>query len=377
MKMLTRGIFVLACCTLVFSCSRGVSYRIAGTWENGKGKKIYLSEIVGNKEFRAVDSAVVAPDFTFLLKGNVDRVQKMVLVYNSDKRKEIIVDGEPMNVMFEDTTKEWKGKPTTSVTVTCTGNKEQEFLEKGSSLKTTISFMQLGKMMAASKVDYDDPVAVDSLKRVFTLLDSSLIAAVNNYMDTTRNSYASTYFFESHLMDNYTFEEVQGFYNNLTDRVKQSVPGIELKKKIDEMGMVSVGGVAPNFKATTPSGRELSLYDLRGRIVLLDFWASWCGPCMAEMPNVKEIYRKYHDKGLEILGVSLDSKKEPWVNAIEKNELNWNHVSTLNKFDCPIAQRFRVTGIPRMYIIDKDGKIIAQDLRGEALSKKMDELFAR
>src|SRR5699024_9326785 len=104
------------------------------------------------------------------------------------------------------------------------------------SLKTTISFMQLGKMMAASKVDYDDPVAVDSLKRVFALLDSSLIAAVNNYMDTTRNSYASTYFFESHLMDNYTFEEVQGFYNNLTDRVKQSAPGIELKKKIDEMG---------------------------------------------------------------------------------------------------------------------------------------------
>lgn len=87
---------MLACCTLVLSCSKGVSYRIAGTWENGEGKKIYLSEIVGNKEFRAVDSAVVAPGFTFLLKGNVDRVQKMVLVYNTDKRKEIIVDGEPM-----------------------------------------------------------------------------------------------------------------------------------------------------------------------------------------------------------------------------------------------------------------------------------------
>ena len=92
---------------------------------------------------------------------------------------------------------------------------------------------------------------------------------------------------------------------------------------------------------------------------------------------VGEMGQRCHDEGLEILGVSLDSKKEPWVNAIEKNELNWHHVATLNKFDCPIAQRFRVTGIPRMYIIDKDGKIIAQDLRGEALSKKMDELFAR
>ena len=136
------------------------------------------------------------------------------------------------------------------------------------------------------------------------------------------------------------------------------------------------GKVAPEFSFPTPDGKKkLGPQDFKGKILVLDFWASWCGPCMAEMPNVKEIYKKYHDKGLEILGVSLDSKKEPWVNAIEKNELMWHHVSTLNKFDCPIAGQFRVTGIPRMYILDKDGKIIAQDLRGEELAKKMDELF--
>ena len=236
--------------------------------------------------------------------------------------------------------------------------------------------MQLGKMMAAGKVDYSDQAAVDSLKHMFHVLDSALTASIRNYMDSTRDAYASTYFFESYLMDNYMFEEVQDFYNHLTDRVKQSAPGVKLRQNIDEMGMVSVGGIAPNFRAATPDGQELSLYSLRGHVVLLDFWASWCGPCMAEMPNVKEIYKKYHDRGLEILGVSLDSKKEPWVAAIEKNELNWKHVSTLNKFDCPIAQRFRVTGIPRMYIIDKEGKIVAQDLRGEALAQKMEELFA-
>lgn len=368
---------MIACVMSVLSCSRGVSYRITGTWENGAGKKFYLNEFVTGKELRVVDSAIVKPDFTFSMKGNVDKVQKMALSYDKDKKKEIIVAGEPLEITFTEVTKEWKGKPTTSVNVVCKGGEEQEWLEKGASLKTMISFMQLGKMMAASKVDYNDPVAVDSVKRMIQVLDSSLTRTVQNYMDSTRNNYASTYFFESYLMDNYSFEEVEGFYNRLTDRVKQSAPGIELKKKIDEMGTVSVGGIAPNFKAMTPDGKEFSLYDLRGHVVLLDFWASWCGPCMAEMPNVKEIYKKYHDKGLEILGVSLDSKKELWVNAIEKNELTWYHVSTLNKFDCPIAGLFRVTGIPRMYILDKDGKIIAQDLRGEELAKKMEELFTR
>ncbi len=375
-KILTNGVIILACAVFAFSCSRGVAYRITGTWENGAGNKLYLNEIVDGKNQRVIDSVSVAPDFTFSLKGNVDEVQKMVLTYGKDKKKEIIVDGEPMTITFKETTKEWKGKQTTSITVTCEGNKEQELLEKGSSLKTTVSFMQLGKMMAAGKVDYSDQAAVDSLKHMFHVLDSALTASIRNYMDSTRDAYASTYFFESYLMDNYMFEEVQDFYNHLTDRVKQSAPGVKLRQNIDEMGMVSVGGIAPNFRAATPDGQELSLYSLRGHVVLLDFWASWCGPCMAEMPNVKEIYKKYHDRGLEILGVSLDSKKEPWVAAIEKNELNWKHVSTLNKFDCPIAQRFRVTGIPRMYIIDKEGKIVAQDLRGEALAQKMEELFA-
>lgn len=364
-------LFILA----AFSCTKGIAYRITGTWENGAGNRIYLCEMLEGKALEAVDSAVVAPDFSFSLRGSVDNIQKMVLTYNGDKRKEIMVDGNPLELTFTGKTSEWKGRTVTSVNVTSRGNKEQEMLETGANLNTTISFMQLGKMMTASKVDYTDQVVVDSVKRMFHVLDSSLTASVRNYMDSTRNYYASVYFFESQLMDNNTYEEVLGFYDRLTDRVKQSAPGLALKKKIDDMGRVSVGGIAPNFKAPTPDGQELSLYDLRGHVVLLDFWASWCGPCLAEMPNVKEIYRKYHDKGLEILGVSLDSDRKPWLASIEKNELNWHHVSTLNKFDCPIAQQFRVTGIPRMYIIDKNGKIIAQDLRGEDLARKMDELF--
>lgn len=96
---------------------------------------------------------------------------------------------------------------------------------------------------------------------------------------------------------------------------------------------------------------------------------------MREMPNVKKIYQKYHAKGLEVLGVSLDREKAPWVKTIKEKGLVWNHVSSLKEFDDPIARQFHVTAIPRMFILNEEGKIIAQDLRGEALANKMDELF--
>ena len=108
---------------------------------------------------------------------------------------------------------------------------------------------------------------------------------------------------------------------------------------------------------------------------MLDFWASWCGPCLREVPNVKAIYEKYHDKGFEIFGVSLDETAGPWKAAIKKNDMNWHHVSSLKGWECPVAKQYNVTGIPRMYIIDPEGKIIAQDLRGEELANFVAGLY--
>lgn len=373
---LQRGMLTFACALVTVACSTGVRYDVSGTWRNGTGNRIYLNRIVEGDSLVAVDSATVADNFSFAMKGSVEDIQKMALTYAGDHKREIMVDGEPIVLTLEKKTVGSSDKEREILSVTCQGGVEQMVLEKGKDLQTTLALMGLGKMMAMGKVDANDQEAVDSVMHMVHVLDSALQAAVVNYVDSTRDNYASTYFFEVYLLDNYTYDEVQDFYAKLTDRVKQSAPGVALKRKIDELGMVSVGGVAPNFKAKTPEGTELALYDLRGHVVLLDFWASWCGPCMAEMPNVKAIYEKYHEKGLEILGVSLDSDREKWVAAIEKNGLRWHHVSSLSQFDCPIAKRFRVTGIPRMYILDESGKIIAQDLRGETLAKKMDELFA-
>lgn len=356
-----------------------VPYQIEGTWENGAGKTVFLQKYITADSLQAIDSVKVASDFSFSLKGKVKEEQRMAISCSPKNKAEIFVSITPLQVTIQEkTTTDKKGKTHNTTHIEVKGDREQEVLKSGQTLSTTASFFQLGKMITLSQaLNSKDTTAIDSAKYKVAMIDSLIARSVQNYMDTTRNDIASTYFFERYLMTNQTLDEVLSFYDKLTDRVKKSAPGLVLKQKIEDMQQVNIGGIAPNFELTTPEGKKLSLHELRGHIVLLDFWASWCGPCLAEVPNLKAIYEKYHSKGLEILGVSLDEKETAWKGAIERKGLTWKHVSSLKGWKCPIAQKFKVTGIPRMYIIDAQGKIIAQDLRGEKLSQKMDELFAK
>ncbi len=356
-----------------------IPYQIMGTWDNGAGKTVYLQKYITADSLQAVDSVKVAQDFSFALKGQLKEEQRMAISCTPRNKAEIFVSTTPLQVTIQEKTiTDRKGRTRDVCKIAVKGDHEQDVLKSGEELSTTASFFQLGKMITLSQaMDSKDTTAMDSAKYKVAMIDSLITKSIQTYMDSTRNDVASTYFFERYLMTNNTLDEVLAFYGNLTDRVKKSAPGLALKKKIEEMEQVNVGGMAPNFKLMTPEGKELSLYDLRGHIVLLDFWASWCGPCLAEVPNLKAIYEKYHGKGLEILGVSLDEKEAAWKGAIERKGLTWKHVSSLKGWKCPIAQRFKVTGIPRMYIIDAQGKIIAQDLRGEKLAQKMDELFSK
>ncbi|MCS2334033.1 TlpA disulfide reductase family protein [Bacteroides sp. BFG-606] len=356
-----------------------VPYQIKGTWKNGAGKTVYLQKYITADSLQTVDSVKVAQDFSFSLKGQVKEEQRMAISCSPRNKAEIFVNTTPLQVTIQEkTVTDKKGRTRNTCQIAVKGDREQEVLKSGETLSTTASFFQLGKMITLSRaLDSKDTTAIDSAKYKVAMIDSLITRSVQNYMDSTRNDITSTYFFERYLMTNQTLDEVQAFYDNLTDRVKKSAPGVALKQKMEDMQQVNIGGMAPNFELTTPDGKKLSLYDLRGHIVLLDFWASWCGPCLAEVPNLKAIYEKYHGKGLEILGVSLDEKEAAWKGAIERKGLTWQHVSSLKGWKCPVAQRFKVTGIPRMYIIDAQGKIIAQDLRGEKLAEKMDELFTK
>jgi peroxiredoxin len=145
----------------------------------------------------------------------------------------------------------------------------------------------------------------------------------------------------------------------------------ELKKN----SVFTTGMEAPDLSGPTPEGGNFSLAQLRGKYVLIDFWASWCGPCRRENPNVKANYEKYNKKGFEILGVSLDRESGAWVKAIEADGLTWKHISDLKGWQSEHAKLYSVSSIPATVLLDKEGKIIARNLRGPALEEKLKEIF--
>ncbi len=148
-----------------------------------------------------------------------------------------------------------------------------------------------------------------------------------------------------------------------------------LKAQLGQAKSFVTGGEAPDIVMDNLEGESVKLSDLRGNVVLIDFWASWCGPCRRENPNVVRVYNKYNDKGFEILGVSLDRTKSKWEAAIEKDGLTWLHVSDLKGWKNEAAQLYGVRSIPHTVLLDKDGKIIARNLRGPALEQKLAEIF--
>lgn len=138
---------------------------------------------------------------------------------------------------------------------------------------------------------------------------------------------------------------------------------------------VADGQAAPDLTMATPDGGSMSISDLRGKYVLVDFWASWCKPCRQENPNVVRVYNKYKDQGFEILGVSLDDNKDNWLGAIEQDGLTWQHMSDLKKWSSESVGVYGFKGIPYTVLIDPEGNIVAQHLRSRQLEEQLSAIF--
>jgi len=204
------------------------------------------------------------------------------------------------------------------------------------------------------------PVAITALSKLNMQRDFELFKQVRNALRQTMPN--STFFAQ--------------FRENV-DRMEQQELAMKLQEEEEKRlaNMLPIGGMAPDIRQQTPDGGTYALSDMRGKYVLIDFWASWCKPCRIENPAVKRVYDKYNRKGFDILGVSLDRSQDAWVQAIQADGLPWKHVSDLGFWNNAAAQEYGVSSIPFTVLVDKEGKIIAKGLRSQQLEAELAKIF--
>ncbi|MDC0119609.1 AhpC/TSA family protein [Flavobacteriaceae bacterium] len=161
----------------------------------------------------------------------------------------------------------------------------------------------------------------------------------------------------------------------ITPEIKESDAGKKLMTLWEANLSTAIGSNAIDFSGPNPNGEIISLSNLKGKVTIIDFWAAWCKPCRAENPNVVAVYSQYHDKGLEIISISLDKKKEDWIAAIAADQMDWHHISSLAYFSDPIAKQYNINAIPATFILDENGTIVAKDLRGPALGAQIAKML--
>ena len=198
---------------------------------------------------------------------------------------------------------------------------------------------------------------------------------VGNFVAANKSSYVSAFLLSISAQVTGDPAVMEQRFNLLSEEVRNSEIGKNIAKNIAYSKVGAVGSDALDFTQADMDGKPVSLSAFKGKYVLLDFWASWCKPCRLENPNVVKVYQKFKDKNFTVLGVSLDQSKDAWVKAVQLDKLSWNHVSDLQQWNNAVAQMYHIQSIPGNFLIDPNGKIIARDLRGEDLEKKLCEVI--
>ena len=349
------------------------SFQLKGTLSDSKAETLYLEKLGSAKQV-IIDSVILDENGNFEFTNYTPKIG-FYRIKTNDKNFAMLVLDSADKVTITGSVKDLgntfkvEGSSETTIFI------EYNNLSKSRDIKLDSLNKEFQLLMETNKMDSK---RMDSLSAIFEGPYNSIINQTNTLMvdkiSKNTNMYSSIMAIQALDPDKYS-----DLYKSLDAGLSKKFPKdknvIMFHEVVERMLSTNVGQFAPEISLPSPDGKEIALSSLKGKLVLIDFWASWCGPCRKEMPNVIKIYSKFKNKGFEIYGVSLDQDKEKWMEAITKDGINWPQVSDLKYWDNVAARIYNVQGIPYTVLIDKDGKIIAKNLRGQELEKKIAEVL--
>ncbi|WP_031528410.1 TlpA disulfide reductase family protein [Dyadobacter crusticola] len=351
-------------------------FTVTGKVKNGaKGEKVILAKSTAAGSSVKLDSTQLAADGSFTIKGTERDRGSFFTLNIADRQKVVLLveGGENLNVQADGTTRDAKGN---GGKAEVSGSKNMEYYGQLDKLMQSFAAkVTVWNEEYAAAEEKKDTKKIAEIQQNFTKADQERLTAIKSMLPEMGTSLVALFAANNFLNPETDIETLK----KLADDYEKVQPTPTLAKgfigQVKRFAGVSIGQEAPDFTLNSPEGKPVSLSSLRGKYVLIDFWASWCGPCRMENPNVVRMYDKFKDKGFDIYGVSLDDNEKAWKTAISKDNLKWQHGSELKKWNSGVAQTYGVNAIPATFLVDKDGKIIAKNLRGPALESKLTELL--